>query len=172
MALPWWQHHKHCRAYYYYYYYYYNACMKCIRCKIHLATWPSWTAWVRILFLWSARRDWQADRGIMFSTSPFLRPFVCGLGCLLPNLWTRYFEIDWTDLMPVGISSPQGKGMKSQRWRPGGQRSRSHEAEEKRFWGLAEVSFSTSLDRVTYHTEPLIRHSRHSALYKLLWINE
>jgi len=23
MALPWWQHHKHCRAYYYYYYYYY-----------------------------------------------------------------------------------------------------------------------------------------------------
>ena len=22
MALPWWQHHKHCRAYYYYYYYY------------------------------------------------------------------------------------------------------------------------------------------------------
>ena len=21
MALPWWQHHKHCRAYYYYYYY-------------------------------------------------------------------------------------------------------------------------------------------------------
>jgi len=22
MTLPWWQHHKHCRAYYYYYYYY------------------------------------------------------------------------------------------------------------------------------------------------------
>jgi len=23
MALPWWQHHKHCLGYYYYYYYYY-----------------------------------------------------------------------------------------------------------------------------------------------------
>jgi len=22
MALPWWQHHKHCRGYYFYYYYY------------------------------------------------------------------------------------------------------------------------------------------------------
>jgi len=30
MALPWWQHHKHCLGYYYYYYYYYLLSAMCI----------------------------------------------------------------------------------------------------------------------------------------------
>jgi len=33
MALPWWQHHKHCRAYYYYYYFFANMGLDVVSCQ-------------------------------------------------------------------------------------------------------------------------------------------
>jgi len=41
MALPWWQHHKHCRAYYYYYYYYQNF-FKLLHCMPEIRYFVLW----------------------------------------------------------------------------------------------------------------------------------
>jgi len=53
----------------------------------------------------TARPDRQAEA--LFSACQFLRP--------LPNLWTRYFENEWTDFDANRHIRSTGKGMKQRR---------------------------------------------------------
>ena len=49
---------------------------------------------------------------IMFSTCPFVRPFVrLFVRSSVTNLWTLYFENEWTDFDANWHKSPLGKGM-------------------------------------------------------------
>ena len=81
----------------------------------------------------------------LFSCSTFVDPFVP----LLANLWTQYFEQEWSDYDANGRKPSMGQGWNDPLWMPGGQKSRSHEA-ENRFGDLADASFSTPLGRVAF----------------------
>jgi len=70
---------------------------------------------------------------------PFVRPFV-----RYRSRKHAILKINQQILMQMdtNTSGPRGKSVNDQLWGPGGQSSRSHEA-EVRFEGLAEASFST-----------------------------
>ena len=71
-----------------------------------------------VRFWASARPDWQAEALCSQPVRPSVR--------LLPNLWTRCFENEWTDF---GTSGPRVKAVKRATLGSGGQRSRSYGAE-------------------------------------------
>ena len=93
--------------------------------------------------------DCQAARYVLALFAPpsvrlVVRPFVCS--------FLRNFENGWTDFDANWHEWSAGQEHKTPNFEyheVKGQKSRSYEAED-RFEGLAEASFSTSLDRVDF----------------------
>jgi len=54
---------------------------------LYLSVWSY--CYLRLCF----HQAWLTGRGITFSARPFVRPSIR----LLPNLWTHYFDNEWTD---------------------------------------------------------------------------
>jgi len=82
-----------------------------------------------------------ADRAVIFSSCPFIRPRVRWL-VSYPTCKRDILKINELILMPVGVSSPQSKGMQQSTSAVSGQRSRPREA-KYRSGGPAEASLST-----------------------------
>ena len=80
-----------------------------------------------------------AGGSFTFCDCPSVRPSVR----LLPDLWTWYFEYEWS------ANGARSKGMNGQLCGAAGQRSKPHETKD-RFGGLTFALFSTRLGWVAF----------------------
>jgi len=98
-----------------------------------------WCLYLVFILVWllctSTRPDWQVE----VLRSAIVRPSVR----LLPDLWTWYFEYEWS------ANGARSKGMNGQLCGAAGQRSKPHETKD-RFGGLTFALFSTRLGWVAF----------------------